>query len=189
MKKIVIYDSTLRDGAQGKNISYTVHDKIKIARKLDELGVDFIEAGNPGSNPKEIGFFEELKGMHFKHARIVAFGSTRRPGISPEEDLNIHNLLMAGTEWVAIFGKSWDDQVLNILKTSLSENLAMISSTVEYLKSKNKKVVFDAEHFFDGYRANPGYAMETLQAAVQAGVDSLCLCDTRGGTFPGDIFE
>lgn len=187
MRKLAIYDSTLRDGAQGKNISYTILDKIKIVKKLDEMGIDFIEAGNPGSNPKEMEFFKGLRPDMFRHAKIVAFGSTCRVGIDPVEDLNVQNLLKANTEWVAIFGKSWDSQVSRILKTDLSENLSMIQSTVEHLKKQGRKVVYDAEHFFDGYDSNREYAVETLRAALRGGADSICLCDTRGSTFPQDI--
>jgi 2-isopropylmalate synthase len=187
MERISIYDSTLRDGAQGKGISFTVKDKIKIVKKLDELGVDYIEAGNPGSNPKDSEFFEEAKKLNLNHSRLVAFGSTRRPGINASEDANLKSVLSAGTDTVAIFGKSWDFQVTEILKTTLMENLEMIKDSIAYMKEKGKAVVFDAEHFFDGYKENPSYAMETLQAAVEGGASVLCLCDTKGGTFPNDI--
>lgn len=187
MGRIGIYDSTLRDGAQGKGISFTVKDKLKIVQKLDELHVDYIEAGNPGSNPKDSEFFEEVRNIELKHSKLVAFGSTRRPGIEASDDSNLQSMLLAGTETVAVFGKSWDFQVTDILKTTLEENLTMIRDSVAFMKDKGKSIVFDAEHFFDGYRANPEYAMKTLEAAVEGGAFSLCLCDTKGGTFPTEI--
>ena len=189
MPSFVAYDSTLRDGAQAQGISFSVEDKLKIVEKLDELGIGYIEAGNPGSNPKDLEFFQRVAGLQLKHARIIAFGSTRKVGIAPEEDRNLQSLLAAGTQAVAIFGKSWDYQVTNILRTTLEENLRMIGSTIAYLKQQGREVVFDAEHFFDGYKANPGYALQTLAAAADAGADTLCLCDTNGGTFPHEIAE
>lgn len=189
MKKILIYDSTLRDGAQAQGISFSVEDKIKLVDKLDKLGINYIEAGNPGSNPKDLEFFERIKNMKFKNAKVIAFGSTRRVNISAEEDANVNSLLMAGTPAVAIFGKSWDFHVTEILKTTLDENLKMIYDTVLFFKNKNKEVVFDAEHFFDGYKANPEYAMKSLKAAFDAGANSLCLCDTNGGSFPNEVYD
>ena len=149
-RKIDIFDSTLRDGAQGQGISFSLEDKLKIVRVLDDLEVTYIEAGNPGSNPKDMEFFKRLKGERLKNSKIVAFGSTRRPNTEVGEDKNIKNLLLAETSVVTIFGKSWDFQVKEILKTSLDENLNMIGDTIKYLVSKNKEVIFDAEHFFDG---------------------------------------
>jgi len=189
MKKIKIYDSTLRDGAQAQGISFTVEDKMKIVKKLDKLGIDYIEAGNPGSNPKDLEFFESVKSYEFKTSKLIAFGSTRRANIQVEDDKNIQSLLSVDTSAIAIFGKSWDFHVIEILKTTLEENLKMIFDTVEYFKKKNKEVVFDAEHFFDGYKENAEYAMKSLKAAVDAGANSICLCDTNGGTFPTDIFN
>ncbi len=189
MGKICVYDSTLRDGAQGKNISFTVKDKIKIVSKLDEMGIDFIEAGNPGSNPKDSEFFSRVKDIKLKNSKIVAFGSTRRAGIEAAQDANLLSLLEAGTDTVAVFGKSWDFQVEGILKTDTGENLDMIFDSIDFMKKNNRDVIFDAEHFFDGYKENPGYAMETLKTAVKAGAFVLCLCDTRGGTFPSEIAE
>jgi len=189
MKKVIIYDSTLRDGAQAQGISFSVEDKIRLVNKLDKLGVSYIEAGNPGSNPKDLEFFKRIKGMSFKNAKVIAFGSTRRVNISVEEDANVNSLLKADTPAVAIFGKSWDFHVTDILKTTLDENLRMIYDTVSFFKSRNKEVVFDAEHFFDGYKANPEYAMRTLKAACDAGADCVCLCDTNGGSFPNEVFE
>ncbi len=189
MKNIVVLDSTLRDGAQAQGISYTVEDKLKIVKRLDSLGVSYIEAGNPGSNPKDLEFFERVKKIKFNHAKLIAFGSTRRVGIRVEEDANVKSLLLAGTDAVVLFGKAWDFQVTDILKTTLEENLRMITDTVRYFKELGKEVVYDAEHFFDGYESNAAYALETLKAAADAGADSLCLCDTKGGTLPGDIFN
>ena len=187
--KVIAYDSTLRDGAQAQGVSFTVEDKLKVVKKLDELGVGYIEAGNPGSNPKDLEFFERVATLKLKHAKVIAFGSTRKIGIKVEDDRNLKSLLSANTQAVAIFGKSWDYQVTDILRTTLDENLAMIGDTIAYLKQKGKEVVFDAEHFFDGYKANPDYAMQTLKAAADAGADVLCICDTNGGTFPEEIFQ
>lgn len=189
MKKVCIFDSTLRDGAQAKGISFSVQDKLKIAKILDKLHIDYIEAGNPGSNPKDAEFFELMKRNKLKHAKLTAFGSTRRKNVSVEEDANLKALLMAQTDCVSIFGKSWDVHVKEILKAGLSENLRMISETISFLKSNGKEVIFDAEHFFDGYRENPEYAMMTLRAAYESGADSLCLCDTNGGSFPDFIYD
>ena len=161
-KKISILDSTLRDGSQGEGISYSVQDKINIVLALDELGVTFIEAGNPGSNPKDMEFFIEAKKLQLKNSKIVAFGSTRRRDLSCAEDVNLQSLLSADTEYVCIFGKTWDFQVTDILHATLDENIEMIRDTVAYLKSKDKKVIFDAEHFFTGYKANPEYALKSL---------------------------
>lgn len=188
MTRVVVYDSSLRDGAQAQGISFSVEDKIKIVEKLDALGIRFIEAGNPGSNPKDLEFFERVGALSLKHARIIAFGSTRKVGIKAEDDKNLQSLLKADTPSVAIFGKSWDYQVTDILRTTLDENLSMIADTIRFLKGHGKEVVFDAEHFFDGYKANPDYAMQSLAAAAEAGADTLCLCDTNGGTFPSDIY-
>lgn len=188
-KKIVIYDSTLRDGAQAEGISFTVNDKLRIAARLDEFGVDYIEAGNPGSNPKDLEFFQKIKDMELKRARITAFGSTRRAGIRPQDDANLQSLLKAETQAVAIFGKTWDFHVSEIIRTTLEENLAMISDTVSYLKQLGKEVIFDGEHFFDGFNANPTYAMECLRAAADAGADWLVLCDTNGGAFPTQVAD
>ncbi|KPU45628.1 2-isopropylmalate synthase [Oxobacter pfennigii] len=187
VKKICIYDSTLRDGAQGEGISFTVADKLKITAKLDGLGVDYIEAGNPGSNPKDIEFFQRLKELKLKNAKLTAFGSTRRANVEVDKDANIMSLLSAETPSVAIFGKSWDFHVTDIIRTTLEENLCMIRDTVRYMKHKDKEVIYDAEHFFDGYKANPSYAIDTLEAALQSGADWITLCDTNGGTLPNEI--
>ncbi|GAW92557.1 citramalate synthase [Calderihabitans maritimus] len=187
MAKVFIYDTTLRDGSQGEGISLSVEDKLKIAGKLDYLGVDYIEGGWPGSNPKDLEFFRRAKELIFKHARLTAFGSTRRPGVRPEEDANLNALLEAGVKTVAIFGKSWDFHVVEALKTTLEENLSMIRETVSYLKNKNLEVIYDAEHFFDGYKNNGEYALKTLQAAAEAGADWIVLCDTNGGSLPDEV--
>ncbi|MGI6527050.1 MAG: citramalate synthase [Caldicoprobacterales bacterium] len=188
-KKIVIYDSTLRDGAQAEGISFTVNDKLRIVQKLDEFGVDYIEAGNPGSNPKDLEFFQKVARLQLKAARLAAFGSTRRAGIKAEQDANIQALLGANTPAVTVFGKTWDFHVTEIIKTTLEENLNMIRDTLSYLKSRGKEVIFDAEHFFDGYWNNEAYALKCLETAARAGADSLVLCDTNGGAFPMDLYK
>ena len=188
-KKLQIFDSTLRDGAQGANISFSVDDKIKVIETLDALGIDFIEAGNPFSNPAEMQFFQRIAGMKLQHASIVAFGSTRRKGVSPEEDGNLRSLIAAGTEYVAIFGKSHIRHVTDVLKVTPEENLDMIASSVRFLTEHGKKVVFDAEHFFDGYKTDSDYAFAALRAAYDAGARCLSLCDTNGGIFPDEAYE
>ncbi|CUH96722.1 putative AIPM/Hcit synthase family transferase aq_356 [Propionispora sp. 2/2-37] len=189
-KTIHIFDSTLRDGSQALGISFSVNDKLKIAAKLDEIGVSYIEAGNPGSNRKDLEFFAAArKELKLKHAKLCAFGSTRRPGIRADEDVNLKALVSSGTMVTAIFGKTWDFHVTDIIKTSLEENLSMISDSIRYLKSLGKEVIFDAEHFFDGYKHNQKYALEVLQAAQEAGADWLVLCDTNGGTLPLEMYS
>ncbi len=182
-----IFDSTLRDGAQGEGISFSVSDKLKILTILDDFGISYIEAGNPGSNPKDLEFFQKAKEIELKNAKLVAFGSTKRKFIKPEEDDNLNALLTADTEYISIFGKSWDMHVTEVLGTTLEENLNMISETIKYLVNKGKKIFFDSEHFFDGYKNNPDYAVETLKAAADAGASRLVLCDTNGGCFPEEI--
>lgn len=186
-KKVSIFDSTLRDGAQGQGISFSLEDKLKIVKVLDDMGVTYIEAGNPGSNPKDMEFFKQIKNIELKNAKIAAFGSTRRPKIKVNDDNNIKNILLADTEVTVIFGKSWDFQVTDILKTTLEENLQMIKDTIEYLAMKDKEVIFDAEHFFDGYKENKDYALQTLKVAKDVGATTLVLCDTNGGTLPSEI--
>ncbi|MBD3425817.1 MAG: citramalate synthase [Candidatus Omnitrophica bacterium] len=189
-RKVFIYDTTLRDGAQFEGISFTVKDKLRIARKLDELGIDFIEGGWPGSNPKDDEFFREAsKSLKLKNSKLVAFGSTRRSNSKTSTDPIIKNLLRAKTKYITIFGKSWDLHVKKVLKTSMKENLNMIEDSVRHLKKKGKRVFFDAEHFFDGYSDNPRYAIDTLKAAERAGAECLVLCDTNGGTITSRIFE
>lgn len=184
---VKVYDVTLRDGAQGEGISFSVDDKIKIARKLDRLGVSYIEGGWPGSNPKDLDFFQQIKDYHLEHAKISAFSSTRRPDVNVKHDSNITALLAADVPVVAIFGKSWDFHVLRALETTLEENLRMVGETIAYLKDKGLEVVFDAEHFFDGFKHNPDYALQVLAAAQQAGADCLALCDTNGGTLTWEL--
>ncbi|MBN3033578.1 MAG: citramalate synthase [Candidatus Saganbacteria bacterium] len=180
--KVTLFDTTLRDGAQTEGISFSLEDKLKIARLLDELGVHYIEGGWPGSNPKDIEFFKAVKSVKLKHAKVCAFSSTRRPGVKIEDDQNIQTLIAAETPAVSIFGKAWDFHVKDALKTTLEENLSMISDTIACAKKAGREVIFDAEHFFDGYKANPKYALQVLKAAEEAGADVICLCDTNGGT-------
>ncbi|MGA1621509.1 MAG: citramalate synthase [Synechocystis sp.] len=185
--KLWLYDTTLRDGAQREGISLSLTDKLTIARRLDQLGIPFIEGGWPGANPKDVQFFWQLQENPLSHAEIVAFCSTRRPHKGVEGDRLLQAILSAGTRWVTIFGKSWDLHVRDGLQTSLAENLAMISDTIAYLISQGRRVIYDAEHWFDGYRANPDYALATLAAAQTAGAEWLVLCDTNGGTLPTEI--
>ena len=182
-----LYDTTLRDGAQGERVVFSVADKVSIAEKLDELGIHYIEGGWPGSNPKDIEFFKKVKSIKLTNAKISAFSSTKRAKKKVSEDTNIQTLLKAETEVVTIFGKSWDLHVKDVLNASLEENLDMIYETLSYLKSKGYEVIYDAEHFFDGYKANPTYAIKTLAAAAKAGVQCVVLCDTNGGTLPLEL--
>ena len=186
MPDVEIYDTTLRDGSQMEFVSFSVKDKMRIAEKLDEL-VHYIEGGWPGSNPRDIEFFKKAKKLNLKHAELVAFGSTRKASEKVEKDENLKALLDSGTETICIFGKSWDLHVKDALRVSLEENLEMIKDSVEYLKSKDRKVIYDAEHFFDAYNTNKEYAMETIEVAQAAGADCLVLCDTNGGTLPGGM--
>ncbi len=191
MKEVLveIYDTTLRDGAQGEGLAYTVEDKIKIARALDEIGVSYIEGGWPGANPKDIEFFERAKSLRLDAAKLAAFGSTRRANALAADDAVVQGLLAAETPVVTIFGKSWDFHVDIALKTTLEENLRMIADTISHLKHCGRRVLYDAEHFFDGFRANSEYALDTLNAAVQAGAETIILCDTNGGSLPEQIAE
>ncbi len=187
MEPILLYDTTLRDGTQGENINFTANEKIKIAKRLDKLGIHYIEGGWPGSNPRDKHFFELAKKLKFKTARLTAFSSTRKPGINPNKDQNLTALLESNTKTVTIFGKSWDLHVKQVMNNSLKENLAMIRESVEYLKENGREVIYDAEHFFDGYIENRDYALQTLMTAVDGGADIIVLCDTNGGTLPFDI--
>ena len=187
MKKIEIFDTTLRDGAQCQYVSFSVSDKLKIADALDKFGVDYIEAGNPYSNPTDAEFFVKAAKRHFRTAKLVAFGSTIRKNTEPEDDEGLKALLDAGTQHVCVVGKAWDMQVRTIIGASPEENLGMISKTITFLRSKGKTVFFDAEHFFDGYKADQNYAIEVLKTAEKAGASALILCDTNGGTFPDEI--
>jgi 2-isopropylmalate synthase len=187
MLVVQLYDTTLRDGAQQEGISFSAEDKLKITQKLDELGIDFIEGGWPGSNPKDTQFFSKAKDLNLSHAVLVAFSSTRRPNCNADEDANLRALLEAGTSVVTIVGKAWDKQVAQVLETTLEENLDMISDSINYLKSKGLRVFFDAEHFFDGYKTNPEYALEVIGRAAKAGAECVILCDTNGGTLSQQI--
>lgn len=187
MSLIQLYDTTLRDGTQAEDVSFLVADKIRIAEQLDELGIHYIEGGWPGSNPKDISFFKEIKKARLKQVKIAAFGSTRRARSTPEKDANIRTLIQAEPDTVTIFGKTWDFHVHEALRISLEENLELINDSLAYLKQHVGEVVYDAEHFFDGYKANPEYALKTLKAAEEAGVDCIVLCDTNGGTLPYEI--
>src|SRR4051794_23372953 len=187
--KIFTFDTTLRDGTQGESISFSVDDKLIIAQKLDDLGIDYIEGGWPGSNPKDKDFFARAGELNLRHAKLTAFGSTRFAKNPVEEDRNVRALVEAGTPVVSIFGKTWDLHVKRALGISLEENLVLIAETVAYIKGHGREVVYDAEHFFDGYTADPEYALRTLEAAYQAGADVLCLCDTNGGTATGRLVE
>ena len=188
-KRVRIYDTTLRDGTQGEGFFLSGLDKIRIAERLDEFGIDYIEGGWPGSNPKDIEFFKEAAKKTWNHAKIAAFGSTRRADLKVEEDPQVQLLLDADTPVVTIFGKSWLLQVTEVLRTTGEENQAMIRDTVRHLKAAGREVVYDAEHFFDGYKDDAEYAMGTLAAAVEGGADSLVLCDTNGGCLPSEIQE
>jgi 2-isopropylmalate synthase len=188
-RRIEILDSTLRDGAQGEGISFSVNDKINIVKSLDMFAVDYIEAGNPGSNPKDMDFFLQVRDLKLKNARLCAFGSTCRKGVAPKDDQNIQSLLGAGTDTVVIFGKTWDLHVTKILGITLEDNIKIVTDTIGYLKSEGRCVIFDAEHFFDGYMSNSEYAMKVMHCALIAGADILTLCDTNGGTLPNEVYR
>jgi 2-isopropylmalate synthase len=187
MDSVQLYDTTLRDGTQAEDISFLVMDKIRIAEKLDELGIHYIEGGWPGSNPKDITFFKEIKNVRLENAKITAFGATRRAKTTPDKDNNLRTLIQAAPDAITIFGKSWDLHVHEALRVSLEENLELIYDSLEFLKENVAEVLYDAEHFFDGYKANPEYALKTLKAAQEAGADCIILCDTNGGTLPHQI--
>ncbi len=187
MARIHIYDTTLRDGSQGEGVNFSLADKLLITRRLDELGVDYIEGGYPLSNPKDFEYFQEVRKLELRQARIAAFGMTRRKGVRPGEDTCLKALLDSGAPVITIVGKTWDLHVREILNTSLEENLRMIADSVAYCKEAGREVFYDAEHFFDGLRHNPEYALQTLRAAEEAGARVLVLCDTNGGTLPEEI--
>jgi 2-isopropylmalate synthase len=187
--KIQLYDTTLRDGTQSEGISLSVNDKLKITQRLDAFGIDYIEGGWPGSNPKDVEYFERVQELDLKHAKIAAFGSTRRKNSEVATDPNIKALVDAQTPVVTVVGKSWDLHVYDVLETTPEENLAMIEESVAYLKGLGKEVVYDAEHFFDGYKANPEYALATVQAAERGGADVLVLCETNGGSPPWEVAD
>ncbi len=187
--RVEMYDTTLRDGTQMEGLSLSIADKLEVTRLLDSLGVDYIEGGWPGANPKDTEFFQRARELQLHHAKLCAFGSTRRAGAAVEADSQVKALLDAETPVVTIVGKSWDLHVTEILETTHEENLAMIRDTVRYLKDQGREVFYDAEHFFDGLKANPEYALQTIQAAARAGADRIILCDTNGGSLPDQIAE
>ncbi|MFQ5441697.1 MAG: citramalate synthase [Thermodesulfobacteriota bacterium] len=186
-KRVELYDTTLRDGTQAEEISFSVEDKVRVALRLDDLGIHYIEGGWPGSNPRDIEFFQAMKGQRLKNSTLVSFGSTRKGGIKAAGDANIKALLKSGAPTAALVGKTWKLHVHKALRVSLAENLDMVYDSVSYLKKRLDRVFYDAEHFFDGYMEDPEYALKTLQAAMDAGADFIVLCDTNGGTLPFDI--
>ncbi|MEN6356087.1 MAG: citramalate synthase [Armatimonadota bacterium] len=189
MPKIAIYDTTLRDGMQGEGINFSAEEKLKVAKRLDDFGVAYIEGGWPGSNPKDIEFFEIAKGVEFKNAKLAAFGRTRHPKSAAENDPLLLDLLKAETPVVTIFGKSWDLHVTDVFRVTLDKNLAMIYDTVKFLVDNGREVIFDAEHFFDGYKNDSGYALQTLETAESAGASCLVLCETNGGALPSEVAD
>jgi 2-isopropylmalate synthase len=189
MEKVFIYDTTLRDGSQAEGINFSVEDKLRILEKLDEFGVHYAECGWPGANPKDTILFERLKKIKTKNIKVVAFGSTRKAGKKVREDQQVENLLRSGARAITVFGKSWDFHVTHAMGTSLEENLDMVYETVRYLKECVEEVIFDAEHFFDGYKNNPEYALSVLKSALEGGADWIVLCDTNGGSLPNEVYE
>ncbi len=189
MTRIAIYDTTLRDGSQGEGVNFSLQDKLSITAYLDDLGIDYVEGGYPLSNPKDAAYFRAVRDLDLKHARVSAFGMTRRKGISAEDDIGMRALVDAGTPVVTVVGKSWDFQAREVLNVSLEENLRMISDSVAYLAANASEVIYDAEHFFDGYKRNSDYALQTLQAAADNGASCLVLCDTNGGALPDEVAE
>jgi 2-isopropylmalate synthase len=187
MSRIQIYDTTLRDGSQGEGINFSLQDKLLITQRLDELGVDFIEGGYPLSNPKDFEYFQEVRKLSLRHARVAAFGMTRRKNVRPDSDTCLKALIDSQADLITLVGKTWDLHVREVLGTTLEENLSMIGDSVGYCKSQSRDVIYDAEHFFDGFRHNPEYALQTLRAARDAGAMILVLCDTNGGNLPDDI--
>ena len=187
MKRIQIYDTTLRDGTQGEGVSLSLHDKLAITERLDALGIAYVEGGYPASNPKDAAYFQEAAKLGLSTTRLAAFGTTARPGTAPSRDAGLRALLKAETPVITIVAKSWDLHVKEVLRVSLAANLELIEKTVAYLKKHVDEVILDAEHFFDGYQANPGYALRTLEAAARGGVDLVCLCETNGGVLPDAV--
>ncbi|MBV8053888.1 MAG: citramalate synthase, partial [Deltaproteobacteria bacterium] len=185
--KIQLYDTTLRDGCQSEDVSLTLEDKLEIARRLDDLGIDYIEGGWPGSNERDAAFFTNIKRVKLRHARIAAFGATRRAGIKASADRNLLLILRANTPVACVVGKTWDMHVREALRIPLQENLEILYDTIAYLKKHVDEVIFDAEHFFDGYHFNPEYAVSCLKSVEDAGVDLICLCDTNGGRMPHEV--
>ena len=189
MKDVLLYDTTLRDGCQAEDVSFTLEDKLRIAAKLDELGIDYIEGGYPGSNERDADFFKQVKKLKLKNAKVASFGTTMKVGIKPSQDFNLRLLLAADTPVVTLVGKTWDLHVRDDLRISQKANLDIIGDSIAYMKKRVDEVIFDAEHFFDGFRANPDYAIECLKAAQEGGADWIVLCETNGGRLPGEIRE
>ena len=189
MTRIYTYDSTLRDGEQCEGITFSLEDKLRIVERLDRLGIDYIEGGFPASNPKDIEFFRRVRDLPLQHAQIAAFGSTCKKGVAAAEDQGLQDLLASGAKTVTIVGKTWDAQVERALQTTLDENLRMIGDSVAYLKSCGVRVIFDAEHYFDGFKSNHAYALACIEAASLAGADSIDLCETNGGALPFEVEE
>ena len=189
MRKIKIYDTTLRDGAQSEGITYSLIDKVRITEKLDHLGIDYIEGGWPSSNPKDMQFYKRMSKSRLRHAQLVAFGSTRRAGISANQDKNLQAILKSGARVATLFGKTWKLHVKSVLRTTPQENLKMISDSIQFLIKHKLVVFYDAEHFFDAYQEDPDYALCCLKAAREAGADFLVLCDTNGGAIPAQIIR
>src|SRR5262245_25210954 len=187
MTRIQIYDTTLRDGSQGEGVNFSLQDKLLLTRRLDEMGVDYIEGGYPLSNPKDFEYFQEVRKLPLRYSRICAFGMTRRKGVTPDKDTCLKALLDSQAPVITLVGKTWDLHVKEVLGTTLEENLAMISDSVAHCKAAGREVLYDAEHFFDGFRRNPDYALQTLRAAQQAGATTIILCDTNGGTLPEEV--
>ncbi|NNJ27469.1 citramalate synthase [Alienimonas chondri] len=188
-RRVQLYDTTLRDGSQGEGVTFSVQDKLLITKRLDELGFDFIEGGFPLSNPKDAEYFQRVRDLDLKHATVCAFGLTRRKNTAAEDDVTLKAMVDAGTPAVTVVGKTWDLHVHEIMRIDRAENLAMIADSVAFLKAEGKRVIYDAEHFFDGYRANPDFALETLRAAADAGAEIAVLCDTNGGSLPDFVAE
>ena len=186
-EKVMIYDTTLRDGSQSEGVSFSPEDKLEILKRLDDFGVDFVEGGWPGSNPKDDEFFGLAGKMELKHAKLTAFGSTGKHGVPARDDHNLRSLVSCPAEWCCIFGKTWDFQVTDALCISLDDNLRMIGESIGFLKDSGKRVIFDAEHFFDGYRSNRDYALKALGAAIEGGAEWVVRCDTNGGTMTADV--
>src|SRR5271163_1202871 len=184
MTRIRIYDTTLRDGSQGEGVNFSLQDKLLITRRLDDAGIDYIEGGYPLSNPKDFEYFQEVRKLPLKHAKIAAFGMTRRKNCDPANDVGLKALVEAQASVITIVGKTWDMHVTEVLGTTLDENIRMIADSVAFCKAAGREVLYDAEHFFDGFNANPDYALQTLKAAESAGALTVILCDTNGGTMP-----
>ncbi len=187
MRKIQIYDTTLRDGSQGEGVTFSLLDKLQIATRLDEMGFDFIEGGYPLSNEKDTEFFRRVQELELKNSQICAFGMTRRRGVGVADDPGLAALVASQAPVITLVGKTWDFHVTDVLRVSLEENLAMISESIAYLQDQGRTVIYDAEHFFDGWKANPEYAARTIQAAAAAGATTIVCCDTNGGSLPEEI--